>query len=642
MKRFIKGLLFAFVLFVPLMIVNAYTVTFNTDGGSEVASQDVESGGRPVKPDNPTKDGYVFAGWYFEGLMNPYSFSMPIQSDRTIYAKWVENNKVLNNYNVIVEVPTAGSTILGECDPNNPEWCMPLTYGHAVVNNTNVVISEGTYYSVNPMINMEAMPFIGTFDYDTDYYVEFEISVNDEMSQNGYILNPNLNLTANGVAVTDFGESFNYTSMRFVVKVKTPASASTPSVFDDVLTNGKFSIPSIPQTGNMAWDTSSVYLMNKGIEDISIQEFNEDFSKCLLVYREQGVITQIKYVDIDWSYDEGTKTIIDDIVSNYPDVTKYVLQDYEVISLLINGGGMANNSTLFKKNIQYKNFYVDTRGGGGPYLTNSSIGMLKFDFDGTLYWIGPNTQFISENIVYINEDASDVKSAVESRLSSLFSGHTFVVTEVDASISDLISSDSETYAFLDGALGIYSIKIDDREPVDFAVKKDSSKAVDKVEFISNDILTNVTISTSGESVLPLDTLIQVDKLTSGDTYNKIMNVLGVTSGDMYDLRLYSKGTDSYITRLDNGKFEVKIPISSDLEGKSLKVYYVDQDDNVTAYDVTVKDGFATFVTDHFSIYTLTTSNNPKTGDSLYSYVTLLGMSVISLIGTCMYVRKRYN
>lgn len=51
-------------------------------------------------------------------------------------------------------------------------------------------------------------------------------------------------------------------------------------------------------------------------------------------------------------------------------------------------------------------------------------------------------------------------------------------------------------------------------------------------------------------------------------------------------------------------FEVKIPIADSLKGKTLTAYYVDNNDKVVEYEVKVKDGYATFTINHFSIYTL--------------------------------------
>ena len=39
-----------------------YTVSFDSDGGSNVNSQTVEEGKNAIKPTNPTKEGFSFEG----------------------------------------------------------------------------------------------------------------------------------------------------------------------------------------------------------------------------------------------------------------------------------------------------------------------------------------------------------------------------------------------------------------------------------------------------------------------------------------------------------------------------------------------------------------------------------------------------
>ncbi len=69
--------------------VAQYTVTFNTNGGSAIAAVKIESGKNVTKPNNPTKKGYTFAGWYTDsGLKNTFDFNSKITADITLYAKW--------------------------------------------------------------------------------------------------------------------------------------------------------------------------------------------------------------------------------------------------------------------------------------------------------------------------------------------------------------------------------------------------------------------------------------------------------------------------------------------------------------------------------------------------------------------------
>ena len=68
--------------------INIYTVTFDSDGGSAVAPQTVEYGGKATKPADPTKQGHVFKGWTLYG--SAYNFSNPVTKDITLKAKWEE------------------------------------------------------------------------------------------------------------------------------------------------------------------------------------------------------------------------------------------------------------------------------------------------------------------------------------------------------------------------------------------------------------------------------------------------------------------------------------------------------------------------------------------------------------------------
>lgn len=70
--------------------VSTFTVTFNSNGGSAVQSQEVEDGGKVTKPADPTKTGGTFGGWYKESsLTNQWNFSTDtVTKNTTLWAKW--------------------------------------------------------------------------------------------------------------------------------------------------------------------------------------------------------------------------------------------------------------------------------------------------------------------------------------------------------------------------------------------------------------------------------------------------------------------------------------------------------------------------------------------------------------------------
>ena len=73
-----------------------HTVTFDSMGGSEIAPQEVVSGLKIKAPSTPTKDKYLFRGWYQDNTHSvPFDFNnTPITSDITLYAKWEAANSI--------------------------------------------------------------------------------------------------------------------------------------------------------------------------------------------------------------------------------------------------------------------------------------------------------------------------------------------------------------------------------------------------------------------------------------------------------------------------------------------------------------------------------------------------------------------
>lgn len=79
-------------------IINKYTVTYNSQGGSAVSSVTQNFGTKLTAPASPTKSGYLFGGWYKEAAcINVWSFaSNTLQDNMTLYAKWMKPTKVLD------------------------------------------------------------------------------------------------------------------------------------------------------------------------------------------------------------------------------------------------------------------------------------------------------------------------------------------------------------------------------------------------------------------------------------------------------------------------------------------------------------------------------------------------------------------
>lgn len=84
-------------------VIGAYTVTFQSEGGSEVASQ-IRANAPAARPADPTKEGYTFIGWYKgESEWDFETPVTPVTPDLTLTAKWQ-----LNQYTITFD--TAGGS----------------------------------------------------------------------------------------------------------------------------------------------------------------------------------------------------------------------------------------------------------------------------------------------------------------------------------------------------------------------------------------------------------------------------------------------------------------------------------------------------------------------------------------------------
>ena len=71
-----------------------FTITFNSNGGDDVASQLALAGSKITPPTRIEKDDYIFAGWYKDAeLKQIFDFDTEIVSDITLYARWIDDER---------------------------------------------------------------------------------------------------------------------------------------------------------------------------------------------------------------------------------------------------------------------------------------------------------------------------------------------------------------------------------------------------------------------------------------------------------------------------------------------------------------------------------------------------------------------
>lgn len=88
------ALLICLTQIVPTSVVYAaqketYTITFETDGGTEIPDQIVKKTEKLKKPTDPEKANCIFEGWYTDtNFKKEYNFKKAVTKSFTLYAKW--------------------------------------------------------------------------------------------------------------------------------------------------------------------------------------------------------------------------------------------------------------------------------------------------------------------------------------------------------------------------------------------------------------------------------------------------------------------------------------------------------------------------------------------------------------------------
>lgn len=429
-------------------------------------------------------------------------------------------------------------------------------------------------------------------------------------------------------------------------------------------------------------DNNNYFAIFEDIEinnDINIQNCNETYTKCSATDFSGNYYPN---VTINYIYDKNTKKVVDSIVSKLEERV-YNVSDLEIISYWLNGGSILYYSNDLMGTLGYKNFEnfsFDVRAGDNSSFNTVEAGILKFIYNDTIYFMADFVEVDGNNIIYVedNTDSNDLMKSAQTRIDNYFGKDKVKLVDtgnleefLDSYVLDNQDIIDEMYEYnesmknLPGYVAktkeeianqlkdemrsmvsdilkenehIYKVIIGDNTYYTL-IRSDSSKMVETT-YRTSDILTDVSISSSNKTI-PYDALVNVRKITDGETYKKILDILKLTDSEMYDLKLFSKSLDNYVSKLVNGNFEVRIPIKDEYKNKNLVAYYVDDNGKVTEYEVTVKDGYAIFNTDHFSIYTLGVKNvnNPQTGDNIINSVILAFVSIICLSGIGIYFYK---
>ena len=156
--------------------INVYTVTFDND--RKTSDVEVEYGNPVAKPADPTKTGYTFVAWYLDG--KAYDFATPVTGDITLVAQWKINTYAVTFNSSEVVIKNGTVTIRsGDEVPYGTELTVSIVdrEGHTAVLKANGFIVADSKYTIHSNVEF-------TVDYSIiSYTVSFDSDVtvkNDE------------------------------------------------------------------------------------------------------------------------------------------------------------------------------------------------------------------------------------------------------------------------------------------------------------------------------------------------------------------------------------------------------------------------------------------------------------------------------
>ena len=277
----------------PAPAPNSFTVTFNTNGGTTVASQTVTEGNKAVRPEsNPTKESTVSTSFSFENWFTStdggttlsetaFDFNTPITANTVLYAKWASNSIThIVNFNsnggseVVSQTVTGGSRASAPATPSRDGyafigWCSddtlknrfdfstsitgPTTLHALWWNKSGFVLVNGA--TINGAVaNSEVFITGRTISIRNLYVCEHEVTQSEYATYCKYGNSSKIPTTESGMGedypafYVNWYDAIVYCNLRSMAEGLTPVysigNSTNPSSWNDiVIDNGKYCGP---------------------------------------------------------------------------------------------------------------------------------------------------------------------------------------------------------------------------------------------------------------------------------------------------------------------------------------------------------------------------------------------------------------
>ena len=347
-----------------------YTVTFNVDGGSSIDEVVVESGKTITTPNAPTKDEFIFGGWFSdESLNTPFDFSKPITGNTTVHVKW--NEEPISYLDLIKE-----DMALLE---------MPSNVGQA----TTIVL-----------------PKTGT---KNNSMITWGISDTSIMNSHGIIFHPTKSEDdATITLIANFSLQGVSAKKEFQVTVPSIESLVIDEIIELPFTNMTSEYTVLDTTLN------TFYAIDNAIPYVDISEFLAMIDG--LIYFEELEFIEIENgltinYSIEYEETDGLGNVISTETYTYQMTIDFELDTVTVDSLNFFDGYIQETETDYSAGLTYLDSYIEEGDEVTFYLSDYRFDLIKHEVEDQTYFLFPfhiaNLLFTSGSYynVYYNGDA---------------------------------------------------------------------------------------------------------------------------------------------------------------------------------------------------------------------------------------------
>lgn len=193
--------------------VTKYTVTFNSNGGSSIASKAVTSGYKVAKPSDPTKNGYTFIGWYLND--NIYNFNNSVTKNITLVAKWQEKEVPVTKYTVTFD-SNGGSSVSSQSitsggkasQPTNPTRS-GYTFEGWYLNSNLYNFNNSVTGNITLVAKWQAIVVEDVYTIESGFFQMGSPQVKVFVKKNGTIVNASAVLDSSGKTIGTYNSEFN-------------------------------------------------------------------------------------------------------------------------------------------------------------------------------------------------------------------------------------------------------------------------------------------------------------------------------------------------------------------------------------------------------------------------------------------------